>query len=146
MESPKEIPKLQVSNVVYLPIIDMHADLKEAMEAVVTKLHTEYVVGMTCQHLVVVGDQKTYSRLQELKHVYGSELDWLITFIGDWHLLHNLHPVLMKVYFDAGIKDLAQSSGLKGETLNSLQRCSNLMHFCFNHLKYFIDISCMPFS
>lgn len=47
----------------------MHADLKEAMEAVVTKLHPEYVVGMTCQHLVVVGDQKTYSRLQELKHV-----------------------------------------------------------------------------
>ena len=69
MESPKEIPKPHVSNVVYLPIIDMHADLKEAMEAVVTKLHPEYVVGMTCQHLVVVGDQKTYSRLQELKHV-----------------------------------------------------------------------------
>lgn len=115
----------QVSNVVYLSIIDMHADSREAMEAVVSKLHREYGVGERSQHLVVVGDQKTYCRLQELKHAYGSELDWLVPFIGDWHLLLNFHSVLMKVYYDAGLKDLAVASGFRGETLTSLQRCSN---------------------
>ena len=123
--SLKNVPNAQQSNVVYLSIIDMHADTREAMEAVVSKLHREYGIGVTATSLVLVGDQKTYTRVQELKHIYGQDLNWLIPFIGDWHLLHNLHSVLMKVYFDAGLKELAQSSGFRGETLTSLQRCSN---------------------
>ena len=115
----------QVSNVVYLSIVDMHADSKEAMEAVVSKLHHEYGVGVRSQHLVVVGDQKTYYRLQELKYTYGPDLHWLIPFIGDWHLLLNIHSVLMKVYYDAGLKELAIASGFRGETLTSLKRSSN---------------------
>ena len=31
----------------------------------------------------------------------------------------------MKVYYDAGLKDLATSSGYRGETLASLKQCSN---------------------
>ena len=115
----------QPSNIVYLPIVDMHADTREAMEVVLSKLHSEYGIGVTSQHLVVAGDQKTYTRLQELKHAYGSDLNWLVPFIGDWHLLHNFHSVLMKVYYDAGLRDLAVSSGFRGETLTSLKRCSN---------------------
>ena len=113
----KDIPVPQPSNVVYLSIVDMHADSKEAMHAVVTKLHKEYRVGVTSEYLVVVGDQKTYSRLQELKQAYTLGLSWLVPFIGDWHLLHNFQSVLMKVYYDAGLKDLAKSSGFRGETL-----------------------------
>lgn len=51
------MPNVQPSNVVYLSIIDMHADSREAMEAVVAKLHSEYQVGITAKPLVVVGDQ-----------------------------------------------------------------------------------------
>lgn len=56
----KDMPKSQPSNVVYLSIVDMHADSKEAMEAVVTKLHAEYGVGVTSQNLVVVGDPAAF--------------------------------------------------------------------------------------
>ena len=49
--------------------------------------------------------------------MYGADLSWLVPFIGDWHLLLNFHSVLMKVYFDAGLKDLAVSSDFRGETL-----------------------------
>ena len=82
---------------VYLSVIDKHADTTEAMEAVVSKLHKEYGVGIRADNLVVVGDQKTYTRLQELKHTYGSELEWLIPFVGDWHVLKNFQSVLMNM-------------------------------------------------
>ena len=52
-------------------------------------------------------------RVHELKQEYGSELDWVISFIGDWHLLSNYQSVLMKVYHDAGL-ELAESSGQRG--------------------------------
>ena len=58
-----------------------------------------------------MGSEKTYDGIQELKQVYTQVLKWLISFIGDWHLLHNFHSVLMKVYYEAGQKDLAKASG-----------------------------------
>ena len=57
--------------------------------------------------------------------MYGTDLDWVIPFIGDWHLLSNYQSVLMKVYYDAGLKDLAESSGHRGETLTSIKKCSS---------------------
>ena len=77
------IPKVQCSNVVHLPVVDLHADSTEAMQAVV---HKEYVIGESADYLVLVIDQKTYARIHELKQEYGSELDWVNPFIGDWHL------------------------------------------------------------
>jgi hypothetical protein len=50
------IPKVQCSNVVYLPVVDLHADSTEAMEAVVAKLHKEYGIGESANYLVLVGD------------------------------------------------------------------------------------------
>ena len=88
-------------------------------------LHEEYMVRESVHYLVLVGDQKTYVRIQELKHEYGSELDWLIPFIGDWHLLSNYQSVLMKAYYDAGLKELAETSGHRGETLTSIKKCSS---------------------
>lgn len=75
----KDVPQSQPSNVVYLSIVDMHADSKEAIQAVVKKLQTEYKVGETSEYLVVVGDQKTYSFIHELKDEYASDLRWLVT-------------------------------------------------------------------
>ena len=49
-----DIPNMQPSIVVYLSVIDMHADRREAMEAVVSKLHSKYETGVTANSLVVV--------------------------------------------------------------------------------------------
>ena len=67
------IPKGQCSNVVYLPVT----------ETVVAKLHKGYGIEESADYLALVGDQKTHELTQE----YGSELDGVIPFIGDWHLL-----------------------------------------------------------
>ena len=46
-------------------------------KVVVSKLHKEYGIGTSVQYniIVLVGDQKTYSRIHELKQIYGSDLD-----------------------------------------------------------------------
>ena len=46
----------------YLSIVDKCADTNEAMEEVLSKLHKELDIGVRVKHLVV-GDQKTYTRL-----------------------------------------------------------------------------------
>ena len=119
------IPKAECSNIIYLSVVDLHADTPEAMKKVVAKLHDEYMVGVNVNYLVLVGDQKTYVRINKLKHEYGDAFDWLIPFIGDWHLLCNYQSVLMKVYYDAGLKELAEASGHRGETLTSIKNCSS---------------------
>ena len=94
--------------------------------------YTKNLVLVHCMtiYLVVAGDAKTYQHLQSLKLDYGEELSWLLPFPGDFHILKNLQPVLSKVYFDIGLKQLAIASGFRGETLTSLQKCS---HFKKTH-------------
>ena len=77
------IPKVQCSNVVYLPVVDLHADLTEAMQAVVSNWHKKYGIGESADYPVLVGDQKTFTRIHELKQEYGSERDWVIPLTGD---------------------------------------------------------------
>ena len=75
---------------------------------VVSKLHDVYGIGESADYLVLVGDQKTYTCIYELKWEYGSELDRVIPFISDWHILSNLvyyQSMLMKVYYKDGLKD-----------------------------------------
>lgn len=45
--SASTIPDVECSNVVYLSVVDMHADSAEAMETVLGKLHKEYGIGIT---------------------------------------------------------------------------------------------------
>ena len=113
------------TTVVYLSVLDIHADTVEAMSEVAAMLYKEYIVTTGAAHLVVAGDAKTYLRLKELKQEYGDELKWLLPFIGDWHVLFNYQKVLMKVYFEVGLKDLARAAGFRAETLTSLGNASN---------------------
>ena len=118
LEMVKDV-HVEPAKVVYLPIVDMHADTVEAMSEVSSVLHKEYIAATGASHLIVAGDAKTYLRLKELKCQYGNELDWLLPFIGDWHVLLNYQKVLMKVYFEAGLKVLAMCSGHRAETVMS---------------------------
>ena len=55
------------ASVVYLSVLDIHADTVEAMSEVAAMLYKEYIVTTGAEHLVVAGDAKTYLRLKELK-------------------------------------------------------------------------------
>ena len=65
-------------------------------------------------HLVVTGDAKTYTDLQSLKLDYDQQLSWLIPFPGDFHILITYQPILSKVYFDAGLKQITSAAAGSG--------------------------------
>ena len=90
-------------------------------EKLLTELQSDFQHG----YVVLVGDGKTYEHLVNIKRLYGSELEKLLIFPGDWHTLLNYQKVLMKIFLSSGLKELAKASGFRGETLASLERCSN---------------------
>ena len=63
--------------------------------------------------------------MNRLKREYGADLDWLLPYPGDLHLLKNVQPVLMRLYYHSGLRELAQKAGYKGCNLTSLETCSH---------------------
>ena len=48
------------STVVYLSVLDVHADTIEAMSEEAAMLYKQYILTTGAEHLVVAGDAKTY--------------------------------------------------------------------------------------
>ena len=61
----------EAATIVYLSIIDMHADTIEAMSKVVNMLYTQYILKTGVKYLLVAGDAKTFFCLKELRNLYG---------------------------------------------------------------------------
>ena len=115
-------PKPQQSSLYYMEVIDKNPDSTDTMHYVSQLLLQTLRPN---EHVVLIGDGKTYEHLMKVKRIYGSALSSLHIFPGDWHTLKNFQPVLMKIYYHAGLKEVAQASGYKGETLTSLENCTN---------------------
>lgn len=78
------------------------------------------IVERKLAYVIVEGDAKIFEVLKNLKFQYGNEYSWLIPFPGDWHLLKNYQIPLMKLYFNGGLKALAQNCGYP---LASIESC-----------------------
>ncbi|VDH92768.1 Hypothetical predicted protein [Mytilus galloprovincialis] len=104
-------------------VLNDPADSKETVVKTLNILHDRFQIGQHLQHLVVVGDGKSYDHLIKLKTEYGSALDWVLPYPGDWHILKNILPIFIKIFYDAGIKELA---GIyhHGATLKVLTECT----------------------
>lgn len=116
------LSKPEVGIVKYIDVLDEVADHKETMLHIIGNLYSEYICKYNNHFLLLEGDAKVYDLLQAIKFEYGSDLDWLIPYPGDWHLLKNYQLCLMKPFFDAGLRDLAIASGYPAP---SIQSCSN---------------------
>lgn len=114
------------SNLTYLDILNEHADSKETILTVLELLESKYkVLRGDFQYLIVVGDAKTFNHLVSLKREQSAKFSWLLPFPGDWHILKNFHPVIINTYADAGLQQLAETSGFRAKTLTSLLSCNN---------------------
>lgn len=98
----------------YISVLDKIADDKHTIANVLSLVSEEFNIGSERQHLVVTGNAKVYTRLLPLKIESGNALSWLIPYVGDWHGLKNAQPVSIKIYYDAGLKQVANFSGHRG--------------------------------
>ena len=86
---------------------------KESLLNVINELHTEFILSKRKKYILLEGDQLTYERVQSVKKEYGNDLEWLLPFPGDWHVLKNYQEVL------AGLRDLAKCSGYQPNSVGS---------------------------
>ena len=129
LPSTAQLAYSESSTVYYLDLLDENAGCDETM-ARVTEMVLEKVSSKYQKWVVLVGDGKTYEHLLKVKRLYGSSLENLLIFPGDWHTLKSYQEVLMKAYFHAGLNEIAKASGYRAETLKSLETCS---HFKRTH-------------
>ena len=57
-------------------------------------------------------------------------MQWVLPFPGEWHVLYNHQKVLLTIYGEAGLLQLAKVAGHRAETLKSLAQAS---HFKRTH-------------
>ena len=113
------LPTPECSNVIYFKVLDQKCDDKETLLNIINDLYEEFIVPKKKEWVLLEGDQATYARLQCIKAEYGNDLAWMIPFPGDWHFLKNFQEVLLKIYFEAGLSDLAKASGYQPNSIGS---------------------------
>jgi hypothetical protein len=106
--------------------LDETADKKDTVLKVLNILYEKFQVGVICDQVVVVGDGKSYDIVIKLKAEYGTALNWVLPYPGDWHILKNMLPIFIKLYFDAGLKQLTTKFH-HGSTLRILTDCSKFV-------------------
>ena len=114
-----------MSKIHYMELVNENPDSDDTMSLIAEDIIDK--LGSTVQDgwVVIVGDGKTYQHLRNIKQMYSGAFQKLLIFPGDWHILKNFQPVLMKLYYHAGLKELAQASGFQGATLKSLETSGN---------------------
>ena len=107
------------------------------MALVAEKLQDKFGENAQDGWVMLVGDGKTYQHLMNIKRMYGDTLKRVLIFPGEWHILKNFQPVIMKIYYNAGMRELANESGFQSTTLKSLEKCNNFKHKSIPIASYF---------
>ena len=97
----------------------LHTLITETLLSLIHNLYSEFVVTGKKNYIISEGDQATYERIQSIKGEYRDDSTWLIPFVGDWHFLKNYQEVLLKVYFDGSLCDLAIASKYQPKSIGT---------------------------
>ena len=111
----------EVGIVKYVQVLDEIADSKDTILHIVSELYAHYICKHGNKYLVLEGDAKTYDTMQDVKREYAKDQAWLVPYPWDWHLLKNFQICLMKPFYEAGLKELAEASSYPSQ---SIQNCT----------------------
>ena len=67
---------------------------------------------------------------KRIKQEYLNEMNWLILFLEDWHIMKSLQAVLMKAYWHAGLQELATKNYFPQNGMQSLQENPHIPSVC----------------
>ena len=129
------------SNVIYYKVMNQRCDDKATLLSAINDLYNEFITTKRIKWLLL-GDQATYVRVQSIKQEYGNDLEWLWPFPGDWHFLKKFQEVLLKIYFDAGLCDLAKASGYQPKSIGTVFKRTHyfLLEVWESFYRYFLSI------
>ncbi|CAH1232408.1 Hypp454 [Branchiostoma lanceolatum] len=116
---------VQQSSIQFLDIFDLPCDNEDTMIHVLHQIATNMGIPEKRQSLILVGDGKTYDLLWKVKKKYPSEFSWAHLYMGDWHVLKNTQEVIMKIFWDSGLKEMAQETHGNGMCATSIGLCKN---------------------
>ena len=71
---------------VYVDIMSLPTDSKDTILRVLRNVHKTFIIEQGFRWIIVVGDAKTFDILQNIRREYGSHMQWLLPFPGDWQL------------------------------------------------------------
>ncbi|GAQ93396.1 hypothetical protein KFL_014970010, partial [Klebsormidium nitens] len=72
------------------------------------------------------GDQQTWKYMDDLKMEHTELFSWVLHMPGDWHTLLNAQPVIKKIFFHAGLEEMATKFGyVEGSVKGTLEESSN---------------------
>ena len=121
-------PSCLKSHIMYLNVFNKPASNIETVRNVIDYLAAQYVVGQKLKHIVICGDGQVFDFINRIKSEQEDSMMWLIPMLGDFHLLFNTMPIIMKVYWKGGLLDLKTHGGA---ALTGLGKCQ---HFRRTHM------------
>ena len=78
------------SSIGYLHVIPAFTDRKDVILLALNQLESLFIKTKQLTHIVVSGDFKVYNFLLcEIKMDYEKEMDWLLPYLGEMHILMN---------------------------------------------------------
>ena len=89
----KQTSNSEESRVAYVEISSERADSKPTLVNVLGKVYQTFVVQQRQKWLLMVG---AYDLIRNIQSEYGSQMNWLIPWPGDWHILLNYQKAVMK--------------------------------------------------
>lgn len=96
----------------YLGVVETgtkrQGDIKDYIDGLKQVLHVGEEGGRL--RVVLVGDQETFTHAHKIKEYYGEMYDWVLPWIGDWHLLEHTLDVIFRKWGGFGIFPLAKAA------------------------------------
>ena len=121
MKSEENVKKSQI---IFLELIPEYADRKDVMLTAINRLENIFIKVLGWKHLVVSADLKSFQMICSIKDDYREEMDWLLPYLADMHILMSYFAGVLGRHWHAGV-ETALAEIYKKNTPESIKKVTN---------------------